>query len=75
MASTTYTVQIHEEDGTLWAEVLELPGCFVTAEHMEELPEALSEAISLVVEHPVGIVRLGPAESRVEVHHLELLGA
>jgi predicted RNase H-like HicB family nuclease len=44
-----YTVRVHSEPGEqqLWAEVLELPGVFVTGADMEELREALSEAIGL----------------------------
>ena len=75
MASSTYTVQVHEEDGALWAEVIELPGCFVTAETMEELTEALAEAISFVIDHPVVSARLGPAEGRIERHRLDLIEA
>jgi predicted RNase H-like HicB family nuclease len=36
----------------LWAEVLELPGCFAADADMEELREALSEAISLYLSEP-----------------------
>lgn len=43
----TYHVRIHEEDGGLWAEVVELPGAFATGDTMEELEESLTEAISL----------------------------
>ena len=75
MAMTTYTVQVHEEERALWAEVMELPGCFVTAESMDELPAALAEAISLVIDHPVGSAHLGPAEGRIERHCLELIEA
>lgn len=38
---------IHDEDGYLWAEVEELPGCFAAGRNMEELKEALEEAISI----------------------------
>jgi predicted RNase H-like HicB family nuclease len=43
----TLTVEIHQEDGILWGEVVELPGCFATGEDLDELAEALGEAISL----------------------------
>ncbi|MGN6558377.1 MAG: type II toxin-antitoxin system HicB family antitoxin [Solirubrobacterales bacterium] len=42
-----FTVNIQEEAGTLWAEVVELPGCFATGNDLDELREALEEAISL----------------------------
>jgi len=40
-------VHIHPEDGGLWAEVEELPGCFASGDNEEELQEALMEAIGL----------------------------
>ena len=44
----TYTVQVHEaEDGTFWAQVDELPGCFATGDDLDELKEAVVEAISM----------------------------
>jgi hypothetical protein len=43
----TLTVEIHQEDGILWGQVVELPGCFATGEDLDELAEALGEAISL----------------------------
>lgn len=42
-----FTVNIHEESGSLWAEVVELPGCFATGDNPDELGEALEEAVSL----------------------------
>lgn len=48
MAEEVYTVRVHHEPGEeLWAEVLELPGCFAAGSDMEELRQALTEAISL----------------------------
>ena len=49
-----YTVRVHQEPGEqqLWAEVLELPGVFVTGADMEELRQALTEAISLYLSEP-----------------------
>ena len=46
-----YTVTVHdgEDDGMLWAEVNELPGCFASGETLDQLREALEEAISLYV--------------------------
>lgn len=42
-----YIVRVHHEDDSFWAEVLDLPGCFATGKDLEELREALEEAISL----------------------------
>ena len=43
----TLTVEVHDEDGVLWGRVVELPGCFATGENLDELAEALGEAIAL----------------------------
>lgn len=48
-----YTVRVHNEPGEeLWAEVLELPGCFAMGADMAELNESLTEAISLYLSEP-----------------------
>ena len=38
---------VHQEDGSYWAEVRELPGCFASGKDLNELQEALIEAIGL----------------------------
>jgi predicted RNase H-like HicB family nuclease len=38
---------VHEEDGSYWAEVEELPGCFASGKDLNELQEALIEAINM----------------------------
>jgi predicted RNase H-like HicB family nuclease len=43
----TLTVEIHNEDGVLWGQVVELPGVFATGDDLDELAEALGEAIAL----------------------------
>ncbi len=43
----TLTVEVHAEDGSLWASVRELPGCFASGETTEELQASLIEAIQL----------------------------
>jgi predicted RNase H-like HicB family nuclease len=40
-------VSINEEDGRYWAEVQELPGCFASGADLDELKEALLEAIEM----------------------------
>lgn len=42
-----FIVKVHKEEDHLWAEVLELPGCFAAGDNLEELREALEEAISM----------------------------
>jgi predicted RNase H-like HicB family nuclease len=43
----TWTIRVHVEGGTLWAEVAELPGCFAMGDTPGELAEALAEAICM----------------------------
>lgn len=48
MSAQEYIVRVHQEDsGSMWAEVLDLPGCFASGTSLDELREALEEAISL----------------------------
>jgi predicted RNase H-like HicB family nuclease len=57
---SSYTVRIHREEGEqLWAEVVELPGCFASGRDMAELRENLAEAIGLY---------LSTGDARVTVH-------
>ena len=47
------TVRIQQgQDGLSWAEVNELPGCFVSGASLTELVEAIEEAISLYLSSP-----------------------
>jgi predicted RNase H-like HicB family nuclease len=60
-AGTVYTVRIHHErdqEHPLWAEVKELPGCFASGRDMDELREALSEAVSQYLSEPGRPVRV-----------------
>lgn len=48
-----YSVRVHSEPGEdLWAEVEELPGCFASGRDMDELREALADAISVYLSEP-----------------------
>jgi len=42
-----YRVRIHQEDGTYWADVESLPGCFASGRTLDELKEAVVEAITM----------------------------
>lgn len=76
---TKYTARIHSEDGSYWAEVVELPGCFASGRTLDELLEALEEAISLYVadEPDAGKIRnvepVPPARQPMRVGELKLL--
>ena len=45
-------VTLHAEDGSFWAEVEELPGCFATGDTLDELSKSLSEAIGMCLPQP-----------------------
>jgi predicted RNase H-like HicB family nuclease len=48
VASIRFHAAVKEEgDGTLWAQVEELPGCFASGRDIDELREALTEAIQM----------------------------
>jgi predicted RNase H-like HicB family nuclease len=69
----SYTVRIHQEDGHgLWAEVIELPGLFASGDDMDELKEALEEAVGLYLS-PHGrcvYVELQPAPETVTTRQI-----
>lgn len=72
-----YSVRVHhEEDDTLWAEVIDLPGCFASGHTLDELKEALEEAISLyLTDDPDAgtISRMEkPSQRRMEVDELRV---
>ncbi len=47
------TIAVREERPGYWARVVELPGCFASGDSLEELRDALGEAISLYLwDHP-----------------------
>lgn len=55
----TYTVEIHHDSEHGYeAAVKELPGCFAAGETLDELHEALTEAISLYHSEPGREVRV-----------------
>ena len=41
------TARIHIEEGSLWADVPELPGCFSSGDTLGELFESLHEGVAL----------------------------
>ncbi len=45
-----FTVLVHREDGSYWASVPELPGCFSHGLTIEELRENVREAIELYLD-------------------------
>jgi predicted RNase H-like HicB family nuclease len=47
-------VDVHQEDGSYWAQVRELPGCFASGDTIAELIESVEEAVSLYLAPPEG---------------------
>jgi len=41
------TARIHVEDGSYWADIPELPGCFASGSTLDELFDSLREGIAL----------------------------
>ena len=68
-----FTVNLHqEEDGSFWAEVVELPGCFASGDNLDELREALEEAISLYLHDRPDGGRIESMEGFQAERHLEV---
>ena len=40
-------VDVHHEEGSYWAEVRELPGCFAAGDTVAELIESVEEAVAV----------------------------
>jgi predicted RNase H-like HicB family nuclease len=41
------TARIHIEEGSYWADVPELPGCFASGDTLDDLFESLQEGVAL----------------------------
>lgn len=44
------TANIHLEDGSYWADVPKLPGCFASGETLDELFDSLREGVQLYMD-------------------------
>ncbi len=45
------TANIHLEDGSYWADIPELPGCFASGDTFDELFDSLREGVRLYLAH------------------------
>jgi predicted RNase H-like HicB family nuclease len=52
-------------DGTFWAEVRELPGCFASGASIAELIEALREAVALYLTTDGPVIAAAPTVASV----------
>lgn len=59
-----FRVEVHHEDGSYWAQVVEMPGCFASGDTFDELREALAEAIGLY---------LSSANVTIDIRELEMI--
>jgi predicted RNase H-like HicB family nuclease len=50
--ASNLNIVVHDEDGSLWATVQEMPGVFATGDTMDELRESLQEGICLWLAKP-----------------------
>jgi predicted RNase H-like HicB family nuclease len=68
-----YVMRVHDEgDGMLWGEVDELPGCFASGKNLDELVEAMTEAITLyVAEAPPGAIPISRGRRRKAGHQVK----
>jgi predicted RNase H-like HicB family nuclease len=68
------TVAIHAEGDEYWSEIRDLPGCFASGRTLDELREALGEAVGLYLwDQPLSLgaqpLDVGEVEIRVEPPH------
>jgi predicted RNase H-like HicB family nuclease len=67
---------IHDEDdGTYWAEVKELPGCFASGATLDELQEALIEAIEMCLPSAALQAPGNGSQRRARVDEMKLITA
>jgi predicted RNase H-like HicB family nuclease len=65
-----YTIRVHHEDGQVWGEVVDLPGCFASGDSLDEVVAGLTEALSMVLRSELTVSEVGPATDAVEEHRL-----
>jgi predicted RNase H-like HicB family nuclease len=47
LVSVELTAHVHSEEGSYWADVRELSGCFASGDTLDELFESLQEGVAL----------------------------
>jgi predicted RNase H-like HicB family nuclease len=67
-------VEVHHEDGSYWAEVRELAGCFASGDTVAELIESVEEAVALYLapsegEAPAVAIELARFDLSLESDH------
>jgi predicted RNase H-like HicB family nuclease len=66
-----YTVRVHPDADGLWAEVVELPGCFAAGSTLDELWESIQEGIGLYLSNDDKrvVAEVLDKEHVIEEHH------
>lgn len=59
MSFVDVEAKVHLEDGSYWAEVASMPGVFASGETLEELAEALREAVGMYISDDGSVVQAG----------------
>jgi predicted RNase H-like HicB family nuclease len=52
MQQLALRVDVHHEEGSYWAEVRELPGCFAAGHSIAELIDSVEEGVALYLASP-----------------------
>jgi predicted RNase H-like HicB family nuclease len=73
MVEREFRVFIHDEDDAYWAEVEELPGCFASGQTLDELREAVVEAITLYLVGGEAGISTPPASTRGRIDEMRVL--
>lgn len=68
-----FHIDVREEDGSYWAEVRELPGCFASGASLDELKEAVVEAITLYLADDERPRDLSKAQASAQVDEMRVL--
>lgn len=61
------TANIHREDGSYWADVSELPGCFASGDNLDELFASLREGIQLYLANDGHAADNGSLAARLQI--------
>ncbi len=72
MSNREFVVRVHEEDDSMWAEVLDLPGCFASGDNLDELFKSLEEAISLYLHDRPGAEKFKRMKAAPKPAHMQV---
>lgn len=73
MPEREFRVLVRQEDDSYWGEVAGLPGCFASGRTLDELREAVVEAITLYAESGVAEPTRLPPQATGRVDEMRVL--